>query len=121
MKSGLRVLIVEDEMLVALLAEALVSDLGHHPVGPAYCLDTAVELALNEPLDAAMLDMNLGDAKSFPVADILRERGVPFFFATGYGVEAVKSLYGEAPAIAKPYSLSDIRTALAEMALPRKA
>ena len=115
MKSGLRVLIVEDEMLVALLAEAFISDLGHYPVGPAFCLDEALELARHETLDAAMLDMNLGDAKSFPVADLLRARGVPFFFATGYGVEAVRSLYGEAPAIAKPYSMSDIRSALSDV------
>jgi DNA-binding response OmpR family regulator len=115
MKSGLRILIVEDEMLVALLAEALISDLGHHPVGPAFSLDDAVALARDEPLDAAMLDMNLGEVKSFPVADILRERGVPFFFATGYGVDAVRSLYGEATAIAKPYSMSDIRGALSDV------
>lgn len=112
MKAGLRVLIVEDEMMVALLAEALIDDLGHRPVGPAFRLEDALTLARHEALDAAMLDVNLGEAKSFPVADVLRARGIPFFFATGYGLDGIAPDYRSTHTIAKPYSTGDIRQAL---------
>src|SRR5262247_3630534 len=82
---GLRVLVVEDEMMVSMLIEDMLSDLGCTVVGPASRLDEAMELARQGGLDCAVLDVNLGGQPIFPLADLLRQQGAPFAFATGYG------------------------------------
>lgn len=112
MKSSLRVFVVEDEMMVALLAEAVLIDLGHLPVGPALRLEDAMAMARDEDIDVAMLDVNLGEAKSFPIADLLRERGIPFFFATGYGIDGLTAPYRDELVVDKPYFTADINRAL---------
>ncbi len=78
-----RVLIVDDEPLIAMLAQDWLEDLGHQTVGPAHDLKTALTLAM-EPLDAAILDVSLGADKSYEVARRLRAQDVPFAFATGH-------------------------------------
>ena len=85
---GLRVLIVEDEMMVSMLIEDMLSDLGCIVVGPAARLDEAIELVNAGGIDCAVLDVNLGGQPIFPLADLLREKGRPFAFATGYGMPA---------------------------------
>jgi CheY-like chemotaxis protein len=80
-----RVLVVEDEMTIALLIEDMLTDLGHEVVGLAMRLPQAMELAATAIVDLAILDVNLDGRMSFPVADLLSARGVPFVFATGYG------------------------------------
>ena len=82
--AGLRVLVVEDEMMVSMLIEDMLSDLGCAVVGPASRLDEAMQLASSADLDCAVLDVNLGGQPIFPHDDLLRERGRPFAFATGY-------------------------------------
>jgi DNA-binding response OmpR family regulator len=108
----MRVLVVEDEMLVALMICDMLSDLGYNPVGPAMRLDQGLDLAKKEPIDAAVLDVNLGDAKSFPVADVLRDRRVPFIFATGYGIADPHEAYPGVTALSKPFSAGDLDRAL---------
>jgi len=83
--AGLRVLIVEDEMIIALEIESMLRALGCEVVGPVGTLKSALRLAHTEALDAAVLDVNLHGEKVFPVADELQARGIPFLFATGYG------------------------------------
>src|SRR5436305_12924447 len=83
--AGLRVLVVEDEMMVSMLIEDMLSDLGCTVVGPASRLDEAMELARADGLDCAVLDVNLGGQPIFPLADLLRQQRRPFAFATGYG------------------------------------
>ena len=83
--NGLRVLVVEDEMMVSMLIEDMLSDLGCAVVGPASRLDEAIALVNSSTIDCAVLDVNLGGQPIFPVADLLREKGAPFAFATGYG------------------------------------
>ena len=75
---GLRVLVVEDERMVSMLIEDMLSDLGCTVVGPASRLDEAIELANRAELDCAVLDVNLGGQPIFPLADLLREKGAPF-------------------------------------------
>jgi CheY-like chemotaxis protein len=86
-----RVLVVEDEMTIALLIEDMLTDLGHEVVGLAMRLPQAMELAATAIVDLAILDVNLDGRMSFPVADLLSARGVPFVFATGYGSAGSKS------------------------------
>lgn len=108
-----RVLVVDDEMLVAMMLEDMLDDLGYHVVGPAGSLKQAMDLAERETLDCAILDLNLGNGVvSTPVAELLRARGVPFLLATGYGANAETDALGHAGLLGKPFSTSDVEAAL---------
>lgn len=101
--SGRRILVVEDDFLIAAdLAEGL-QELGMTVVGPASSVsDALLEIEAAPDLDAAVLDVNLSGETIFEVADALRTRGVPFIFATGYSVSAVPPEYAEVPRCEKP-------------------
>ncbi|WP_420136270.1 response regulator [Sphingomonas sp.] len=114
----LRVLIVEDEMTIALLLEEMVEDLGHEVAGLAMRLPQAMELAQSRPLDLAILDVNLDGHMSYPVADLLKDRGVPYVFATGYGAPGIEAPYRNGVVIKKPYVMDDIRGAIADAVAP---
>ncbi|RYG90184.1 MAG: response regulator [Alphaproteobacteria bacterium] len=114
--TGLRVLVVEDEPVVAMCLEDILEELGCVTVGPASRLSEGLSLA-EERLDAAILDINLAGERSNAIAERLRARGIPFVFASGYGV--APEGYG-APMIEKPYRTDDIGAALtAILAGPR--
>ncbi len=112
----LRILIVEDEMLVAMNIEDMLIDLGHEVAGLASRLEPALALAREGDFDAAMLDVNLAGEQSFPVADLLRERGVPYLFATGYGVQGIAPEHRGAPVLQKPFRARDLEEALGALA-----
>ncbi|SDN14079.1 CheY chemotaxis protein or a CheY-like REC (receiver) domain [Methylobacterium phyllostachyos] len=99
---GRRVLLVEDESLVAMMAEDMLLDLGCEVI-VAMRLDKAVDYVHAETFDLAVLDVNLGDALSYPVANLLRERCTPFLFATGYGARGLEETYRSVPVLQKPY------------------
>lgn len=103
-----RILIVEDEMLIAMLLEDIVSDLGHQAVGPAMRLESALLAVDRDEFDYAILDINLAGKQSFPVAERLRERGIPFVFASGYGQAGLIDTFREAPILQKPYDAEQI-------------
>ena len=109
---ALRILIVEDEMLVAMNIEDMLLDLGHEVAGLASRLEPALSLAREAAFDVAMLDVNLAGEASFPVADALRERGIPFLFATGYGIQGIAEDYRDAPVLQKPFRALDLEQAL---------
>jgi CheY-like chemotaxis protein len=98
-----RVLIVEDEPLIAMLVQDWLEELDCRAIGPAASVDGALELIAGVVLDGAVLDVSLGKEESFPIADELKKRGVPFVFATGYGIDGVESRFAEAPVLAKPF------------------
>lgn len=108
----LRVLVVEDEMLVAMNIEDMLLDLGHEVAGLASRLESALILARESAFDVGMLDVNLAGQASFPVADVLRERGIPFLFATGYGVQGIAEAYRSATVLQKPFRERDLEAAL---------
>ena len=103
-----RVLVVEDEMLVVLMIEQTLLDVGAEVVGPAAWLDAALQLAREEVIDAAVLDVNIRGGSSYAVADILAERGVPFVFSSGYGKWALEERYRNHPHLTKPYSCGEL-------------
>lgn len=105
-----RVLIVEDEPLVAMHLEDLLIALGHAVVGLATRIDKALILARDGDIDFAILDVNVAGIQSFSVAGILRERGIPFIFATGYGVEGLIDGYRDELALRKPYQEVDLES-----------
>ena len=100
---GLRVLIVEDNLLLAEVTKILLEDSGCQVVGPAGWLQRGLDLAGQEPLDGAILDINLHGEMSFPIAEVLHTRGVPFVFVTGYEDRSIVPLaYRAAPRLDKP-------------------
>ncbi|WP_421932798.1 response regulator [Phenylobacterium sp.] len=113
--AGLRVLVVEDEMMVSMLIEDMLSDLGCVVVGPAARLDEAIALAESTPIDCAVLDVNLGGQPIFPLADILRAKGAPFAFATGYGDAGLRDVDKGSPVLQKPFRESDLARILGEL------
>ena len=113
--SGLHLLVVEDEAMVALMVEDLLADMGCTEVEVAGTV--AQGLAMVEdprpPLDGAILDVNIGGEKVYPVAEALTAKGVPFIFATGYGVAGISEAFSHVPALAKPYERRTLERALA--------
>jgi DNA-binding NarL/FixJ family response regulator len=110
----LRVLVVEDEPVVAMCLEDILDALGCVPIGPASRLSEGLALAENEALDAAILDINLAGERSTPIAEALRARGVPFAFASGYG-GAPEGFAGKVLLIEKPYGERDVEQALRKL------
>jgi DNA-binding response OmpR family regulator len=100
---GKRILVVEDEVLIAVMVQDMLSDLGTTVIGPAATISDALALAEAEDIDAAILDVNVRGVRIDPVAEVLWARSIPVLFATGYG--EVKLLNGQqATVIDKPYS-----------------
>lgn len=108
----LRILVVEDEMTIALMIEDMLLELGHVVVDLAMRLPQAEDMANKADFDFAVLDVNLDGRKSFPVADILSERGIPFVFATGYGASGLDPAYSGRPVITKPFLVDDLKSAI---------
>src|ERR1700761_7215194 len=100
--SQLRILVVEDEAMIAMLIEDMLSDLGCVPVGPAYNAEQALELIRSERFDAAILDVNLGGQRTTPVAEALHRKSIPFFFATGYGPAGIAAQFSKHIVLTKP-------------------
>lgn len=111
--NGRRVLIVEDESLVAMLLETILEDMGCTPVGPASTIEEGLAMAGDESaLDAALLDVNVAGQQIFPVAELLKARGVPFVFSTGYGEGGLPDAWRGQATIQKPFTEAAIRDAL---------
>ena len=111
---GLRMLVVEDEALVAMLVEDLLTDLGCVVVDVAGTLEDGLIAAQTAApsIDGAILDINLGDAKVFPIAELLLAHGVKFVFATGYGRDGLDPRYAEHAVLAKPFRRDALEKAL---------
>jgi len=120
---GKRILVVEDEALIAVMVEDMLSDMGCSVVGPAATIEQALALARAEEVDGAVLDVNVRGERIDPVADALAARGVPMLFATGYGEVRLAS-GAQATVIDKPYTQEKLArglaTAMAEAPLRRK-
>jgi CheY-like chemotaxis protein len=105
-------LIVEDEMMIAMMVEDYLADLGWNVVGVAGTLDQALAMARDAVIDAALLDVNLNGQDTFGAAEILRERQIPFVFATGYGAQGIDDRFRAVPTLTKPYQLDQLDGAL---------
>ena len=105
---GLRVLVVEDDMLIALDIEQTLQNFGCVVVGPVGKLDAAMRMAESETLDAAILDVNIRGGSVFPVGERLRARGVPFALASGYGDWALPEAFRNQPRLTKPFTAHEL-------------
>jgi CheY-like chemotaxis protein len=115
---GLRVLILEDEMMITMMMEDMLSDLGCEIVGPASNVADALDLVGREKISIGLLDLNLSLGETgYPVADALAARGVPFAFVTGYGADSLREPHRNRATLGKPFrleTLEELVIALAE-------
>jgi len=110
-----RVLVVDDEPLIAMMVEDWLSELQYETVGPVGSAPEALALIGGVELDGAILDVNLGGHDSFAVAAALRDRSIPFAFATGHGHARIEERFKDAPTLLKPYDFESVRKVLAAM------
>jgi len=110
-----RVLIVEDEALVAMLLEDMLIDAGYAVSATASSIPQALELVIGAAadFDVAILDVNLRGKPIFPVAEALAEAGKPFVFATGYGAGSLPEAWRDRPTLQKPFGAGDVERVLA--------
>ena len=113
-----RILVVEDELMIRMLLQDMLADLGYTVAGEAGRIDEAVALAKQGEFDVAILDVNLNGQPISPVVEVLVERGLPFVFATGYGQRGVPEPYRQTPTLQKPFQADALAQAI-EAAAPR--
>lgn len=110
-----RVVIVEDEGMVAMLLEDMLSDLGHEVVAIVGRLDQAAQLVSEIAADVVIMDVNLNGEQTYPLASILASRGIPFIFATGYGSAGLNEAWRGRPVLQKPFQARDLDRAVREV------
>ena len=115
-----RVLLIEDESLVAMLIEEMLVDRGFDVVGVVSQLATGMQFARDHTFDCAVLDVNLDGQYSYPIAELLRARGIPFLFVTGYGSGGLEPEFKHAPVLAKPFTMADLGAALERLMNPQR-
>ena len=109
------ILIVEDELMIRMLLEDMLTDLGYEIAGAAAHVEEAMRLAKDADIDVAILDVNLNGHTVSPVAEILDERGLPFVFATGYGERGLPERYRDRPTVQKPFEQEMLSRILARV------
>jgi CheY-like chemotaxis protein len=109
-----RILVVEDEYLVAMMLSDSLQSVGSIVVGPVRSIEKAIETIESDPnIDAAILDINLGGVMAYPVADVLLARHIPFVFTSGYEDDVLRSRYPNTNSCQKPYLFPRMEEALA--------
>jgi DNA-binding NtrC family response regulator len=115
--SGMRILVVEDEPLLALASADLLADSGCTVAGPVSSVKQGMQLIERESIDGAMLDINLRGEMVFPLADALAERSIPFVYVTGYG-KLLRACNHGRPVLQKPYSNQQLLKIIGEWRPP---
>lgn len=118
MLDGVRVLVVEDEYLVAILIEEILESAGCVVSGPISRLPEALDAVDHDDFDAAVLDVNLAGERIDPVAEALSRRNVPFVFVTGYGEGVLPREFAERPRLCKPFRMAELLGALSNIVKP---
>ena len=116
--SDMRVLIVEDEMLVMMSIEDMLTDLGCTQIARASSVDQALTAIRTQRFDAATLDVNLNGTRSYAVAEALVEHGVPFAFSTGYGARGMGDAFRDWPVLDKPFNFAQLTKVLTTLLAP---
>src|SRR4051794_32306666 len=106
---GQRVLLVEDELMIRMLLEDMLGELGHTVAAEAGRLDEAVAAVEAGGFDVAILDVNLNGTSIVPVAEALTAKGTPFVFATGYGEQGVPEGFRQSPTLKKPFQIDTLK------------
>lgn len=114
--AGLRVFLAEDEFHVLQLIEDMLMDLGCVITDSVSSLDAALDRAGGTSADAAILDVNLRGEAAYPVARVLRDRGIPVIFSTGYGATGLEPGWQDCPVVQKPFACDQLAAALVQVA-----
>lgn len=109
---GLKVLVVEDEAIIAMLLEDMLSELGHDMVASVANIDDARAETANHQIDLAILDVNLGQQSSYPLTTDLNAKGIPFILSTGYG--RLGAEWGNGVVLQKPFEVKALSAAIAK-------
>lgn len=107
-----RILLVEDEALIAMLMEDMLAELDCEVSATVGQLDEAVRVAGAQHFDMAFIDVNLRGVPAWPLADVLRARGIPFAFVTGYGSAGTTATHADVPVLQKPFRVQDLEAVL---------
>jgi PAS domain S-box-containing protein len=118
--TGTNIMVVEDEALVALAVNDALVDSGWCVIGPFSVVADARNVVLKTPISAAILDVNLNGDLVYPLAEMLREKEIPFVFVTGYGVESIDPRFRQVPVLHKPID-RDVLKRLFIMPIPARA
>jgi CheY-like chemotaxis protein len=110
-----RILVLDDEPLIAMMLQDCLVDLGCEAVGPAHTVEAALALLEGGAVDGAILDVSLAAGDSYPVADALQRRSIPFVFATGQATSGIEPRFKSAPILAKPFDFKAVQRAIAAM------
>jgi CheY-like chemotaxis protein len=110
-----RVLLVEDETIIAMMMEDMLAELGYDVAETAGQIESARRAAEGGAFDLAILDVNLGGDSTYPIAEILQSRRIPFVFSTGYDSEGVEPRYAETPRLQKPFEYEDLRAVMSRI------
>jgi len=119
--TDMRILIVEDEMLVMMSIEDMLGDLGCTRITSASSVDQALTAIQAHPFDAATLDVNLNGTRSYAVAEALVQKGIPFAFSTGYGARGMADGFRDWPVLDKPFNFAQLTKVMAELLTPPNA
>lgn len=113
--AGMRLLLVEDQMLVAMEVESFLKDIGCEVIGIAGTLEQAMRLSRELAFDATIVDVNLDGEMAWPAVDVLLERNIPFVLASGYGSSAFPQAYRDMTQLEKPVGRNELQRALVEI------
>jgi CheY-like chemotaxis protein len=116
---GCKILVVEDEFLVAMLIQEILEEAGCVVAGPIPRVAQALEAAERDAYDAAVLDVNLAGDRIDPVANALSRRNIPFVFVTGYSAGALPTEYAHRPRLCKPFKMAELLGTLSNLVKPR--
>lgn len=108
----MKVLLVEDEFIISMLTEEMLNELGFEVSMSAATLEQGLECAGNGVFDLAVLDVNLNGQMSYPIADILAKRSIPFIFASGYGAQGIDARYTHTLKLQKPFTLAGLKNVI---------
>ena len=110
-----RILLVEDETIIAMMMKEMLADLGYDVAETAAQIQSARLAAENGAFDLAILDLNLGGNATYPIAEILQSRRIPFVFSTGYDSAALEPRFAEAPRLQKPFEYEDLQAVMSRL------
>jgi CheY-like chemotaxis protein len=119
--TGLRVLVVEDEALVAFFLEDMLNELGCEVIGLAPRVEAARKVVEKKKLDCAILDVNVNGEMIYPLAQVLADRDIPFLFVTGYNEESVAPQFRHRPMLQKPFRAAELGNLLAGLTVHRSS
>lgn len=105
----MKVLLIEDEFIISMLTEEMLNELGFEVSTSAATLEQGLQCAADGVFDVAVLDINLNGQMSYPIADILVERAIPFIFATGYAAQGIEARYPNTLKLQKPFTLAGLK------------